>query len=86
LPSPALHQEHDDDLRPRIGRELSAKAYFNFVLSQVAGLVANTAWFSSLLFHAGADRQGARDRRELPGQFSLSTSSCPASEAAEASG
>ena len=25
------------------GRELRAKAYFNFVLSQVAGLVANTA-------------------------------------------
>ena len=57
------------------GRQLRLKAYASFLLSQVAGLVANTATIvvasycsrccSRSALRAGAGRQGAGDRREL---------------------
>ena len=54
------------------GRKLSAKSYFNFALSQVAGFLANTGtvWcLVELLPRAGLGRQGGGDRGQLRGQF-----------------
>ena len=51
-------------------RELTLKAYAGFAASQIAGLVANTATVVlASYFMPVLDRQGARHRRELPGQF-----------------
>ena len=52
------------------GRELRAKAYFTFMISQVAGLARQHHHrLRRVLFHAGAARQGAGDRRKLSGQL-----------------
>ncbi len=52
------------------GRELRAKAYFTFMISQVAGLLANTTTvFVASYFMPVLARQGAGDRRKLSGQL-----------------
>ena len=54
------------------GRKLTAKSYFDFALSQVAGFLANTGtvWcLVELLPRAGLGRQGGGDRGQLRGQF-----------------